>query len=127
MIVRLGERVEHLSAIKLKRTDTTLDLSQNGKGSWGEKRENRRGDDGVYIVFGEIEECRVGGVKFFEFVEESFLRQCQATMSLPIIIASGITPIHAPLELFADDILQLQMSMPSMQCPHHPQSLSQSP
>ena len=56
--------MEHLSAIKLKRTDTTLDLSQSGKGSWGEKRESPGGEDnGVYIGFGGIEECRVDGVK----------------------------------------------------------------
>lgn len=33
----IGERVEHLSAIKLKRTDTTFDLSRSGKWSWGEE------------------------------------------------------------------------------------------
>ena len=55
--------MEHLSAIKLKRTDTTLDLSQSGKGMLRKENRIRGGDDGVYIVFGGIEECRVGGVK----------------------------------------------------------------
>ena len=65
MICMIGERVEHLSAIKLKRTDTTLDLSLSGKGSWrGKKRDSLRGwERGVYIGFWRNGECRVGGVK----------------------------------------------------------------
>jgi hypothetical protein len=46
-----------LSEIKLKRTDTTLDLSQNGKESWRRKEEKRSkqsgGWAGIYISLEE--------------------------------------------------------------------------
>ena len=63
--------MEHLSAIKLKRTDTTLDLSRNGKGSLGEKRRRKRFGRGVYIGFWRDDECRVGGVKMERTVSHS--------------------------------------------------------
>ena len=55
MICMIGERVEHLSAIKLKRTDTTLDLSLSGKGSWREKKKDFLEGErvGLYRLWGE--------------------------------------------------------------------------
>ena len=37
-----------ISAIKLKRTDTTLDLSHNGKGSWRKRKVKIRGESEVF-------------------------------------------------------------------------------
>ena len=38
-----------ISAIKLKRTDTTYDLSLNGKGSWRKREEKVPGESGVFV------------------------------------------------------------------------------
>jgi hypothetical protein len=38
-----------ISAIKLKRTDTTLDLSLMAKGSWRKREEKVLGESGVFV------------------------------------------------------------------------------
>jgi hypothetical protein len=47
----------HNLGIKLGRTDTTLDLSQRGKGSWFFQEEGER--RGVYIAFWRVTEWGV--------------------------------------------------------------------
>ena len=63
MICTIGEPVEHLPAIRLKRTDTTLDLSRSGKGSWREERKKGFGwwaEGGFYI---RVWRNEISGVK----------------------------------------------------------------